>query len=222
MKHFSYNIAYILYNELLYKTIWHVEQCFHLGAIPLDQDQLLNIFIQCTIIELKSSILVNSKQYFIVTLKLHLGVLIYKVMDDAASYSGAHAMCDQDSALAAEHLGDTTVSGFFHLPWPRDDAQNEFYDGLTPDYQAIWLDISEQLPMTNPRQWVNSDGVYITWTKWHPREPNNYQGSGEHNVELYNGAWNDSPGRHAKTVVCTYALPGGAENLCPWLRDFEN
>ena len=49
---------------------------------------------------------------------------------------------------------------------------------------------------------------------------------GEHNIEIIgewnNGNWNDVNQYNDRTVVCTYTLPAGAEETCPWLRNFEN
>ena len=49
---------------------------------------------------------------------------------------------------------------------------------------------------------------------------------GEHNIEIVgewnNGHCNDVNQNNDRTVVCTYTLPAGAEETCPWLRNFEN
>ena len=127
------------------------------------------------------------------------------------------ARCTQDSE-------DAGVTGFLHLPRPKSLAENQLYMDLyksnSNDDHFPW-DVSEVLPMTDPRSWVYSDGSLVSWFNWRSGEPNNYQGNGEHSVQSsLDGRWNDMPSDREHVFMCTYPLPAGAEDICPWLQDF--
>ena len=134
-------------------------------------------------------------------------------------FEPARQQCTQESADAATHLGDPTVEGFLHLPMPKNDAENELYIGLS--YEAFWTDITR---VGNTDEWEYPDGTSPSFFDWGGGEPNDPVG--EHNIEivgeLSNGHWNDVNQNNDRTVVCTYTLPAGAEETCPWLRNFEN
>ena len=136
-----------------------------------------------------------------------------------------------DSSAAA--AGDAAVSGFLSLPMPRSEAENQIYfDLIRPGRQAgtaAFLDITEILPVTNPRSWVYRDGSPVTWFNWwSPVEPNNP--TFEHNIEIgweyagtdYFEQWNDVPDIRDRKAVCVYYMPAGAQNICPWLNDYED
>ena len=69
-----------------------------------------------------------------------------------------------DSSVAA--AGDAAVSGFLSLPMPRSEAENQIYfDLIRPGRQAgtaAFLDITEILPVTNPRSWPMIHGYIET------------------------------------------------------------
>ena len=156
----------------------------------------------------------------------YLGVVIYKIQDVHLTHGEAQARCDQDSI-------DAAVPGFLHLPMPRNELENQIYfDIISHQTLAAWLDIVEVQPPTSPRTWVFKDGSPVTWVNWNSGEPNNYRSGAPNNepqVEMYsaddtgrlNGKWNDQHSKN-KLVVCTYFLPAGAENNCTWLHEFED
>ena len=135
-----------------------------------------------------------------------------------------------DSSAAA--AGDAAVSGFLSLPMPRSEVENQIYfDLIRPGRQAgtaAFLDITEILPVTNPRSWVFRDGSPVTWFNWAPpHEPNGP--TFEHRIEIgwatsvdYFEKWNDVPDIRDRKAVCVYRLPAGAQNSCPWLNDYED
>ena len=135
--------------------------------------------------------------------------------------SDGRAKCAQDSDAATPE--DSTVTEFLHLPRPRNLVENQFYIALNGIYSTdvhFWLDMSEVLPITGDRRWVYNDGSPVPWSHWHPNEPNN-AGNEEHSVQMgVGGMWNDINNRHMQTSICTYHLPAGAEEICPWLQDF--
>ena len=104
---------------------------------------------------------------------------------------------------------------------PKNDAENELYSELPYDSSHIgtWADITR---VGSTDAWEYPDGSTPTFFDWHlpSGEPNN-SGGEENNVEMKNNPlrWNDLPGRYDRTVVCTYFLPAGAEETCPWLKD---
>ena len=140
------------------------------------------------------------------------------------NFAEGRARCDQDSA-------DASVSGFLHMPMPRSEAEQQIYFDLVKDRpSSTFLDITEVFPKTNPRTWALKDGSLATWFNWLAGEPND-SGNGEPNVELLRdwgpggdrlGNWNDLPGNLPRNIVCSYFLPAGAENNCPWLTDFQD
>ena len=141
--------------------------------------------------------------------------MIYKIQDGTMNFAEGRVRCDADSDAVG-------VSGFLSMPVPRSDAENQIYFDIISGGNA-YLDIAEVLPITNPRSWVYRDGSPATYLPWSPDEPNHPQT--EHNVEIgWEGkiTWNNSPSSRLKLIVCTYALPAGAENTCPWLSDFED
>ena len=113
---------------------------------------------------------------------------------------------------------------------PRTALENFiYYYGLEAGGIHAYLDITEVLPNTNPRSWVYRDGSPVTYFHWYRGvrdEPNTPES--ENHVEIGYGAygegWNDVNGdsTHQSQVVCTYFLPAGAQNTCPWLNDFAN
>ena len=130
----------------------------------------------------------------------------------------ARVRCTQDSEA-------TGVTGFLHLPRPQSLADSQLYMDLytsnTNDNRFLW-DVSEVLPMTDPRTWVYSDGSPVSWFNWRSGEPNNYAGNGEHVINSsFDGRWNDVPTNVEHVFMCTYPLPAGAKDICPaWLQDF--
>ena len=107
------------------------------------------------------------------------------------------------------------------MPMPRNDAENQIYYDIVSGGLA-YLDIVEVLPNTSPRSWVYRDGSPVTYFKWASGEPN--YPDREHNVEIswVGSSWNNLPATATKLIVCTYSLPAGAQNTCPWLNDFED
>ena len=141
--------------------------------------------------------------------------MIYKIQDGTMNFAEGRVRCDADSDAVG-------VSGFLSMPVPRSDAENQIYFDIVSGGTA-YLDIVEVLPNTNPRSWVYRDGSPATYLNWSPNEPNTPDR--ENNVEIGWGGritWNDLPSSGRKLIVCTYALPAGAENTCPWLNDFED
>ena len=146
---------------------------------------------------------------------IYLAVVLYKIQNDEYNFADGRARCDQDS-------DDAGVSGFLSMPTPRSDAENQIYYDIVSGGKA-YLDIVEVLPITSPRSWVYRDGSPATYLKWTSGEPNYPEK--EHNVEIGRGgrsSWNNLPGSATKLIVCTYSLPAGAQNTCPWLNDFED
>ena len=144
------------------------------------------------------------------------------------SFHVGRARCDQDS-------GDASVSGFLHMPMPRSRAENQIYYEIVKDRSDnTWLGITEIYPQTSPRSWELEDGSVMTWDSWYPGEPNDLntepfvQLLREHGTEGETqkrmGNWNDvgGNGAHQDNVVCSYFLPAGAQNNCPWLADFQD
>ena len=69
---------------------------------------------------------------------------------------------------------------------PRNEEQNDYYFNLVGGQQTsdMWLDFSD---VVNEGIWLDAYFEPVTWFKWGPREPNNYQGisaQGEHWVEM--------------------------------------
>ena len=131
------------------------------------------------------------------------------------NFAEGRVRCDADSDAVG-------VSGFLSMPVPRSDAENQIYFDIISSGNA-YLDIVEVLPITNPRSWVYRDGSPATYLPWSPREPNGP--TYEHNVEFgWSGlnTWNDLGDNRRNWVVCTYSLPAGAENTCPWINDFDD
>ena len=60
-----------------------------------------------------------------------------------------------------------------------------------------------------------------TWFNWNRNEPN----GGNPGISVAHiwpwQTWNDITHTAELKVICTFRLPAGAENTCPWLRDFE-
>ena len=131
--------------------------------------------------------------------------------------------CHSDSEAFA---GKEYRYKFLSLPRPKNLGENalyfEIFQSKTVDDHRFLLDISEATPVTGrPRQWVYGDGTPVSWTNWRDGEPNNHQGS-EPLVEVDpDGFWNDVKDRTEHKYMCVYYLPVGAENTCPWLRDFQ-
>ena len=146
---------------------------------------------------------------------LSSGTVIYKIHNTKVKHRQAQAKCDQDSA-------DAAVSGFLHLPMPRNEVENQIYlDIIRQQTSPAWLDIVEVQPKTSPRTWVYKDGSPVTWFNWKSSEPNNVRGI-ETEVEMEaTGKWNDHH-QVGRPAVCTYFLPAGAENECTWLHEFED
>ena len=136
-----------------------------------------------------------------------------------------------DSSVAA--AGDAAVSGFLSLPMPRSEAENQIYfDLIRPGRQAgtaAFLDVTEILPVTNPRSWVYRDGSPVTWFNWWTPDEPNYP-TFENNIEIgweyaftdYFEKWNDVPDIRDRKSICVYYLPAGAQNTCSWLYDYED
>ena len=150
----------------------------------------------------------NYNHYF------YLAVVLYKIQNGRYNFADARVRCDQDS-------DDAGVSGFLSLPVPKSDAENQIYYDIVSG-ATTYLDIVEVLPITNPRSWVYRDGSPATYFNWEAGEPNYPER--EHNVEIgFHGVkWNNLPSDVLKLIVCTYSLPAGAQNTCPWLNDFED
>ena len=138
------------------------------------------------------------------------------------NHTNARERCDNDSQEAAD--GDDAVSGFLHLPMPRDLAENRLYASLPystrPPSTSRWADITQD----GPNGWVFRDGSPVSWFSWWV--------DGEHTegyssdiidaaVAIDWGEWIDTAPRFGRTVTCSYFLPAGSETICPWLRDFE-
>ena len=156
---------------------------------------------------------------------ISLGVLLYKQFDELSFHDG-RARCDQDSE-------DASVSGFLHMPMPRSETENQMYFDLVKARPLnTYLDITEIYPQTSPRSWELSDGSTATFFSWYPNEPNDLntepfaQLLRDHGTEPTRsaGLWNDvgNNGDHLANIVCSYFLPAGAENSCPWLSDFQD
>ena len=113
------------------------------------------------------------------------------------------------------------------MPMPRSETENQiYYDIVGVKSYSTYLDITEIFPKTNPRTWKFKDGSPATWFSWNAGEPND-SGNGEPYVAMLSrggGDWNDAggDGNYPQNVVCSYFLPAGAENNCPWLRDFQD
>ena len=149
----------------------------------------------------------------------YLGVVIYKIQDDTMTHEEAQTLCDQ-------HSDEAGFSGFLHLPMPRNEKENQIYlDIIKSEEQNAWLDIAEVQPPTSPRSWVYKDGSAATWTNWESGEPNNWNGDLETQADMKstNGKWTDAPPSYCcnRRAVCTYFLPAGSEEKCPWLYDYE-
>lgn len=144
----------------------------------------------------------------------------------------ARAKCKLDSEAVAN--GDDKISDFLHLPIPRSKNENQIYFDLVPNspQSRYWLDIVEVLPQTSPRTWEDRYGESISYFQWAAGEPNNHLGHQEIYVHAYsekngarwNGRWNDagpeSPGTDF-IAVCCYFLEAGAEDICPWLTNYQ-
>ena len=155
----------------------------------------------------------------------YLGVLIYKIQSERANQTRGRELCDQDSEDAAN--GDAAVAGFLYLPRPRNLAENGLYVGLpsppSADFHihlSQWSDIS-----LVSNRWVFRDGSPASWFNWYGSEPNGAR-YGENTIEIYStahrGQWNDRRNDVNLRIICSYLLPAGAENTCPWLKDFED
>ena len=146
-----------------------------------------------------------------------LGVVIYKVINERMTPADGRVRCTQDSEAAG-------VTGFLYLPRPKSLAENQLYMNLytsNSNNNDFLFDVSEVLPMTDPRTWVFSDGSPVSWFNWKSGEPNNYKGNGEHVVVVTTaGLWNDNSPSSSYVFMCTYHLPAGAEDICPWLQEF--
>ena len=139
-------------------------------------------------------------------------VAIYKIQNGMMSFEQGRVLCDADSDAVG-------ASGFLSMPVPRNDAENRIWFDIV-SRRTTYLDIVEVLPVRNPRQWVYRDGSPATYLPWSRGEPNGP--TYEHNVEFgWSGlnTWNDLGDNRRNWVVCTYSLPAGAENTCPWLND---
>ena len=149
--------------------------------------------------------------------------MLYKVQNDLYNFNDGRARCDQDSDEAG-------VPGFLSFPMPKSHFENQIYYDIVSSsygilsshaYDTAYLDIVEVLPITNPRSWVYRDGSPATYLNWDPDQPNNP--STEHNVQIgwdQTSKWNNLLSTSLKPIVCTYSLPAGAQNTCPWLYDF--
>ena len=119
---------------------------------------------------------------------------------------------------------------------PRSETEHQIYFDLIKDKpDSTYLDITEVYPQTNPRTWELKDGSLATWFSWRAGEPNDQNtepfvemlrdfGPDRNDPSLRVGDWNDmgGDGNHRRNIVCSYFLPAGAENNCPWLSDFQD
>ena len=139
--------------------------------------------------------------------------MISKVFNEKLTLADARARCAQDSK-------DAGAPGFLHLPRPTTHVLNAFYFDLYMSQAKddnFWIDISEVLPMKNPRDWIFADGSTVSWYNWNSHEPNNYNNAGEHSVHvLSNGKWNDRPDSGTSEFICVSHIFTDAENICPW------
>ena len=120
------------------------------------------------------------------------------------------------------------------MPMPRSETEHQIYFDLVKDRPySTYLDITEVFPKTNPRTWELKDGSLATWFSWRAGEPNDQNtephvemlrdyGPDRNDPSLRVGDWNDMGGDHQRNIVCSYFLPAGAENNCPWLSDFQD
>ena len=146
------------------------------------------------------------------------------------SITEAKSWCESDSSkfVAKEHRSNPR---FLSLPRPKNQDENDLYFDVfhsqawadIDEDDRYWLDISEELPATNPRKWVYGDGTPVSWTNWKDGEPNDHGDVGEPLVEVDpNRFWNDVKDTTMHKFLCAYYLPVGAEKTCPWLFDYED
>ena len=141
------------------------------------------------------------------------------------SQTDARNNCFHDSA---ETAGEEYRSGFLTLPQPKDKHENFWFRYLfithaeTDKNDRYWLDITEELPATNPRKWVYSDGTPVLWTRWQDGQPNNH-GDGEPSVEGdYDEFWHDVSDKTENKFMCVYYMPHDARYDCQWLHDYAD
>ena len=157
----------------------------------------------------------------LIILKLYLGVIIFIPYTEFWTQEVARSQCEADSSVA------DASTRFITLPRPKNLDENNFYHYIFFLYNSnakendrYWLDISEELPATDPRKWVYGDGTPVTWTNWKGGEPNDH-GDGEPFVEVDpNRLWNDVKKDTTHMFMCVYYLPPGAEDTCPWLSKY--
>ena len=120
-------------------------------------------------------------------------------------------------------MGDDAVSGFLHLPMPKDLAENRLYASLPSKtyVNSRWSDITR-----GSDGWVYRDGSPVSWFNWWADGKFTEEYSPE-NVETAveiseDGTWEDTEPRYGRQITCSYFLPAGSETICPWLKDFED
>lgn len=88
------------------------------------------------------------------------------------------------------------------LAAPRNEAENQaLYEILVKTDKRIWLGMDD---MKKEGTFQYSDGGQITYTKWHPGEPNNDQGLEDCVFMLSDGKWNDSLCSDTGLVICEF------------------
>ena len=108
----------------------------------------------------------------------------YKVVFEKVSWQSARDKC--------RSMGGQLVV----IP---DEPTWAFVKGLTPS--IVWIGATDE---KIEGEWVWVDGAPMTFTAWHPWQPDNF--NGEHYANMNKGGWNDFPKSRPEIVgyVCEW------------------
>ena len=183
-------------------TTWSTwDACSNHGAVPFKQQRSRRKFVQAACSQEGKSVQTESEtKDCLLPVDNNLpadytyarkswGNLFFKIYG-ARNYAAAKAQCESDGAF---------------LAIPRSEAQNDFIADLIRN-ENIWIGIND---IASEGSFVAVDGRAISWTKWHPGEPNSHQAN-QDAAEIWQNspymyipkAWNDANVDDSNKFVC--------------------
>ena len=125
--------------------------------------------------------------------KTNFGYVFYKFFNEKRDKESAKNRCALDSYL-------------LHLPIPRNQEENDFFQGLSQIYgRNFWLGINYE---KNEGNFVGDDESKIEWFNWYNEQPDNFEI--QNNVRMIKyGFWRDVKQDVKLSFICSYIERSG-------------